>query len=155
EDRLLDLRSQRGLAALHVELPAVPGTRDRRPAEGAVGQGTALMRADPVDRRDHAVDVADRIHSALILPLLGSTRRQLAEGGQLPNPGLLTSAGPLPSSASRFVAPPRRAEGSGTGGIAPPVPPLSRSLSHPLEFSQTQDHRRRGSGRVSTACIHW
>ena len=118
------------------------------PCDDSVGQRTALMRADPVDRRDHAVDVEERVDPALEFHLLGAARGQLVQGGHLHEARHLSR---LPSSAVIGQAvrrPIRWAESSPAGGVVPAASCLSGSLTHRAGVSQTEDRPPAGFGTI-------
>src|SRR5262245_42654603 len=121
---LPDLRTQRGLAGPDIELPAVPGAGDRGPFDGPIGQWAPLMRADPVDCRDHALDIIDRVNPALELDFLGGSRGELIQSRQLDEARHLLVSGPFPCSDHRSIV--RAAPSFGSGGRV-----RSRPAPHP------------------------
>ena len=121
-DRLFDPRSQRSLSGPKIELPAVPRASDCGPFDGAVGERASLMRANPVDRRDHTIDIIERVDPAFELDFLGSSRGEFVQGRQLDEARHVLVSHPIPGSASPFAGPraidPIPPDLAGTGSLA-------------------------------------
>src|SRR5207247_289619 len=82
-DRLRDLRSQLSLAGPDIDLPAMPWAGDGRPIDRPLRQRASLMRANPIDCRDHPADIIERVNPALELDFPGGARSKFAQGREL------------------------------------------------------------------------
>src|SRR5262249_14787455 len=91
-----DLRAQLRLAGPDIDFPAMPGAGNRRPLHGPFSERPSLMRADPINGGDHAVDIVERVDSALELDFLGGPGRELAQARQLYEARHAPLSGPAP-----------------------------------------------------------
>jgi hypothetical protein len=69
----------RALAGGGIEFPGVPGANDEAVEKVALGEGTAGMGTEAVERADFAVVIAEKDREVFVLPGGHGTGRQLDE----------------------------------------------------------------------------